>query len=211
MGSIFILLGEEKFEWFWRTQTHERVVRVETEGRSRWCHERNDIRARSLGLVRDCRRIADPGSSRRNAAPGRPVTSPATTIPPTTHSHRALADRTKAQGSSPKHSSEYRYYSARRSLPCGLHLTPINYMLLLSFRWDKIIREFWRIKIIVIIIIDLWIFFRKCFPCENQRHDHQRLRLNGTICHRKCHENLRETEKKLPRPVFYEASNVPLR
>nr|KAF7410649.1 hypothetical protein H0235_013256 [Vespula pensylvanica] len=45
----------------------------------------------------DCRRIADPGSSRRNAAPGRPVTSPATTIPRTTRSRRALADRTKAQ------------------------------------------------------------------------------------------------------------------
>lgn len=32
-------------------------------------------------LVRDWRRIADPGSSRRNATPGRPVTSPATAIP----------------------------------------------------------------------------------------------------------------------------------
>ncbi|KAK1137001.1 hypothetical protein K0M31_001529 [Melipona bicolor] len=32
-------------------------------------------------LVRDWRRIADPGSSRRNSTPGRPVTSPATAIP----------------------------------------------------------------------------------------------------------------------------------
>lgn len=56
--------------------------RRQTRLHGAWRHECNDIYVlRGSKLVRDWRRIADPGSSRRNATPGRPVTSPAAAIP----------------------------------------------------------------------------------------------------------------------------------
>lgn len=56
--------------------------RRQTRLHGAWRHECNDIYVlRGSRLVRDWRRIADPGSSRRNATPGRPVTSPAAAIP----------------------------------------------------------------------------------------------------------------------------------
>lgn len=50
---------------------------------------------RRTGLVRDWRRIADPGSSRHNATPRKPVTSPVAVISCTFAPQHAAADRTK--------------------------------------------------------------------------------------------------------------------
>lgn len=78
----------------------------------------------------------------------------------------------------PKHSSKYRSYSARRSLPCGPLLTPINYVLVLSFGRDEIVvSEYFKERRSSrgAYRADL---FSKIFPYV--RVD-QRSRLNGTI------------------------------